>query len=57
MFLTQTEDWEEIGRVHGRFFGEIRPASTMVVVKELLNPKWRIEIEADAVLPTQVESH
>ena len=57
MFLTRTEDWEEIGSTHGKFFGEIRPASTMVVVKELLNPKWRIEIEADAVLPaTQVET-
>lgn len=51
MFLTHAADWEEIGRAHGEFFGEIRPASTMVVVKELLNPKWRIEIEADAVIP------
>jgi enamine deaminase RidA (YjgF/YER057c/UK114 family) len=51
MYLTHTEDWEEIGRAHGEIFGEIRPASTMVVVKELLNPKWRIEIEAEAVLP------
>ncbi len=52
MFLTEATDWEEIGRAHGEFFGEIRPASTMVVVKELLNPKWRIEIEADAVIPS-----
>ncbi len=51
MFLTQASDWEEIGRAHGEVFGTIRPASTMVVVKELLNPKWRIEIEADAVMP------
>ncbi|MBS1813830.1 MAG: RidA family protein [Acidobacteria bacterium] len=51
MFLTQAADWEEIGRAHGEVFGTIRPASTMVVVKELLNPKWRIEIEADAVIP------
>jgi enamine deaminase RidA (YjgF/YER057c/UK114 family) len=51
MYLTRTEDWEEIGRAHGEIFGEIRPASTMVVVKELLNPAWRIEIEAEAVLP------
>jgi enamine deaminase RidA (YjgF/YER057c/UK114 family) len=51
MYLTHTEDWEEIGRAHGDIFGQIRPAATMVVVKELLNPKWRIEIEADAVLP------
>ena len=51
MYLTHTQDWEEIGRAHGEVFGSIRPASTMVVVKELLNPKWRIEIEAEAVLP------
>ena len=50
MFLTHTADWEEVGRVHGEFFGSIRPAATMVVVKELLNPDWRIEIEADAFI-------
>ena len=51
MFLTHTEDWEAIGRVHGEFFGTIRPAATMVVVAALLNPNWRIEIEFDAVIP------
>jgi enamine deaminase RidA (YjgF/YER057c/UK114 family) len=51
MYLTHTEDWEAVGRVHGKFFGLIRPAATMVVVKELLNPGWRIEIEADAFIP------
>ena len=51
MFLTHTQDWEAAGRVHGKFFSIIRPAATMVVVKELLNPKWRVEIEAEAVLP------
>lgn len=50
MYLTHAEDWEEIGRAHGEVFGSIRPAATMVVVKELLNPKWRIEIEAEAVI-------
>ena len=50
MFLAHVEDWEEIGRAHGEIFGAIRPASTMVVAA-LLNPKWRIEIEAEAVLP------
>ncbi len=47
IFLARAEDWEEIGRAHGEVFGEIRPASTMVVAA-LLNPKWRVEIEADA---------
>lgn len=50
MFLAHAEDWEEIGRAHGEVFGEIRPASTMVVAA-LLNPKWRIEIEAEALIP------
>lgn len=51
MFLTHTHDWEAAGRVHGKFFSIVRPAATMVVVKELLNPSWRIEIEADAYIP------
>jgi enamine deaminase RidA (YjgF/YER057c/UK114 family) len=50
MFLTHVEDWEAIGRVHGEFFSNIRPAATMVVVAQLLNSAWRIEIEFDAVL-------
>jgi enamine deaminase RidA (YjgF/YER057c/UK114 family) len=51
MFLARAEDWEEVGRAHGEVFGTIRPASTMVVAA-LLNPKWRVEIEAEAVLPS-----
>jgi enamine deaminase RidA (YjgF/YER057c/UK114 family) len=50
MYLTHVEDWEAIGRAHGEFFGAIRPAATMVVVAALLNPSWRVEIEADAVV-------
>jgi len=53
MFLTHVEDWEAVGRVHGEFFSGIRPAATMVVVAQLLNPAWRIEIEMDAVLPDE----
>jgi len=50
MFLTHVDDWEAIGRVHGEFFSQIRPAATMVVVAALLNPAWRIEIEFDAIV-------
>lgn len=50
MYLTHVDDWEAVGRAHGQFFGAIRPASTMVVVAKLLNPAWRIEMEADAVI-------
>jgi enamine deaminase RidA (YjgF/YER057c/UK114 family) len=51
IFLTHRDDWEMVGRVHGKFFSLIRPAATMVVVKELLDPRWRVEIEADAYIP------
>jgi len=50
MFIAHAEDWEEIGRAHGEVFAAIRPAATMIVAT-LLNPKWRVEIEAEAVLP------
>ena len=50
MFLTHVEDWEAVGRVHGEFFSSIRPAATMLVVAQFLNPTWRIEIEMDAVI-------
>ena len=51
MYLTHVEDWEAVGRVHGEFFAEVRPAATMLVVAKLLNPSWRVEIEMDAVIP------
>lgn len=50
IYLTHAADWEAVGTVHGEIFGTIRPAATMVVVAALLNPTWRVEIEADAVL-------
>ena len=51
IYLTHAEDWEAAGRAHGKFFSLIRPAATMVVVAALLNPTWRVEIEADACIP------
>jgi enamine deaminase RidA (YjgF/YER057c/UK114 family) len=53
MYLTHAEDWEAAGRIHGKFFSLNRPAATMVVVAALLNPAWRIEIEADAYIPDE----
>lgn len=49
-YLVDRNDWESIGRAHGEIFGEIRPASTMVVVAGLLDPRWKVEIEAEAVV-------
>ena len=51
MFLTDASDGDAVGRVHGEAFGETRPAATMVVVAGLLDPRWKVEIEAEAVLP------
>jgi enamine deaminase RidA (YjgF/YER057c/UK114 family) len=51
MYITHADDWEEIGRAHGEIFSQVRPAATMIVVKELLNPRWRVEMEAEAVIP------
>ena len=53
MYLTHVDDWEAVGQIHGEIFSSIRPAATMVVVAALLNPNWRIEIEADAVISQQ----
>ena len=53
IYLTDAEDYEEVARAHGEVFSEIRPASTAVVVKGLLDPRWLVEIEADAVLAAE----
>jgi enamine deaminase RidA (YjgF/YER057c/UK114 family) len=50
MFVTDIVNWEPIGRVHGEFFADIRPAATMVEVSRLINPDHLIEIEVDAVV-------
>ena len=49
-YLVRVPDWEAVGRAHGEFFSEIRPASTMIQVAGLLDPDWLVEVEADAVL-------
>jgi enamine deaminase RidA (YjgF/YER057c/UK114 family) len=49
-YLIDAADWEAVGRAHGEVFADIRPASTMIVVRGFLDPRWRVEVEADAVI-------
>jgi enamine deaminase RidA (YjgF/YER057c/UK114 family) len=49
-YLVAAEDWREVGRAHGEVFADVRPASAMIVVTGFIDPRWRVEIEADAVI-------
>jgi len=50
MYVTDIDQWKEIGRAHGEFFGSVRPTTTMVEVSRLISPDMLVEIEAEAVL-------
>lgn len=52
MFITTRAVAEPVGQVHGELFGSTRPAATLVIVAGLLDPRWKVEIEAEAELPT-----
>jgi enamine deaminase RidA (YjgF/YER057c/UK114 family) len=52
MYVTSADIGEAVGEAHGEVFGEVRPASTMVVITGLLDPRWQVEIEAEAILPS-----
>jgi enamine deaminase RidA (YjgF/YER057c/UK114 family) len=49
-YLVSAGDWEDVGRAHGEVFGDVRPATAFVVVESLLDPRWLVELEADAFI-------
>jgi enamine deaminase RidA (YjgF/YER057c/UK114 family) len=53
IYVTDADDWETVGEVHGEFFGDVRPASSMVEVSSLIGPEYVVEVEAEAVVPDE----
>jgi enamine deaminase RidA (YjgF/YER057c/UK114 family) len=51
VYIVDPADWEAVGRAHGELLGRHLPASAMLVISGMLDPRWRVEIEADAALP------
>jgi enamine deaminase RidA (YjgF/YER057c/UK114 family) len=53
IFVTDASRWEEVARAHAEFFGDIRPANTLVEISALVGPGYSVEIEADALIETE----
>ncbi len=52
MYISDASNWDAVSRAHGEFFRDIYPASTLVIVREHLDPRWQVEIEAEAEVLT-----
>ena len=53
VYLLDANDWEEVGRAHGEVFADVLPVTAFIVVAGLLDPRWLVEIEAEAIVPGQ----
>jgi enamine deaminase RidA (YjgF/YER057c/UK114 family) len=53
IYVMRADDWEAIGRVHGKYFGEIRPANTLLEISKIVGDEYLVEIEAEAILPLE----
>ncbi len=53
-YITDAADADRVGQAHGAIFGKIRPAATMLVIPALIRPEWKVEIEAEAILETEI---
>ena len=53
IYMLDADQWEAVGRVHGKYFSEIRPANTLVEISKIVGDEYLVEIEADAILPLE----